>query len=62
MNIVPREIQGRTAVMLAVERNNTEWVNLLIQAGADVNKQDKTGDTALIVAAELGHSSCVNLW
>ena len=47
--------------MLATERNNIGWVNLFIQAGADVNKQDEDGNTALIFAAELGHSSCLSL-
>ena len=53
--------RGFSVLMLAVEKGNDSTVNLLIQAGADVNKKDKNGDTALIYAVQLGNICCLNL-
>ena len=53
---------GSISLMFARERKHRskECVNLLIRAGADINKHGKTGSTALIAAAENGHEECVN--
>ena len=45
----------------AASRNNHEaCLNLLLEAGADVNIIDH-GDHALTIAASLGHDKCLNL-
>jgi ankyrin repeat protein len=38
-----------------------EMVNLLLEAGADVNAQDELGFTALIWASQWGHTAVVKL-
>jgi ankyrin repeat protein len=45
---------GRTPMHWAVRNNNVEIVDLLIEAGADVNKGDQAGKTPLSHAAESG--------
>ncbi|KAH8345437.1 hypothetical protein KR084_000547 [Drosophila pseudotakahashii] len=44
----------QTALMLAVSHGNLDMVNLLLDAGADINIQDEDGSTALMCAAEHG--------
>lgn len=41
---------GRTALIIAAYQNNIPIANLLIQAGADVNKQDNTRQSAYLIA------------
>ncbi|KAF2739906.1 GDPD-domain-containing protein [Polyplosphaeria fusca] len=43
---------------LAVKSNFVLIVNLLVEAGVDVNYQDDDGETALHVAARYGHEEC----
>lgn len=40
--------------MLAVSHGNGDMVNMLLDAGADINIQDEDGSTALMCAAEHG--------
>lgn len=40
--------------MLAAAQNNLDMVNMLLDAGADINIQDADGSTALMCAAEHG--------
>lgn len=47
--------------MLAVSHGRVEVVRLLLSAGADVNVQDADGSTALMCAAEHGHTTIVKL-
>ncbi|KAH8401702.1 hypothetical protein KR009_007405, partial [Drosophila setifemur] len=44
----------QTALMLAVSHGNADMVNMLLDAGADINIQDEDGSTALMCAAEHG--------
>ncbi|XP_076353191.1 uncharacterized protein LOC143248591 isoform X2 [Tachypleus tridentatus] len=52
---------GQTALMLAVSQNNVKVVEMLLEAGAEVNLQDNDGSTALMCAAEHGHRELVKL-
>ena len=45
----------------AVGRGNTEQVRELLDAGADINIQDKFGETALMRAAAWGHTGVMEL-
>lgn len=50
---------GQTALHKAVMENKVEEVKLLIAQGANVNQQDKLGNTPLHLAAFLGRTDCV---
>jgi len=50
---------GQTALMLAVSHGRDDMVQLLVEAGADVNIRDEDGSTALMCAAEHGHMEIV---
>ncbi|EDV22366.1 uncharacterized protein TRIADDRAFT_58901 [Trichoplax adhaerens] len=52
---------GQTALMLAAAHNKVIFSHLLIQAGADINLQDKDGSTALMTACEHGLKDIVKL-
>jgi ankyrin repeat protein len=45
--------------MVASEQGHTATVQALIQAGADLNLQDKSGLTALMIASHEGHMASV---
>jgi ankyrin repeat protein len=51
----------QTALMLAVRHGNKESVQLLLEASADVNLQDKDGSTALMAACEHGYIDIVRI-
>mgnify|MGYP003289443439 CR=1 FL=1 len=50
---------GQTALHKAVMANNVDEVKRLIAQGANVNQQDKLGNTPLHLAAFLGRTDCV---
>lgn len=50
---------GQTALMLAVSHGRADMVQLLVEAGADINIRDEDGSTALMCAAEHGHMEIV---
>ena len=50
--------EDRTAALVtAAYCNHTECVKILLESGAQVNKVDKTGITALVAAADTGRFS-----
>ena len=57
MNV--RYVTGSTPLMHATEQGSCDVVNILIEAGADVNMCDKVGITALMIAASHGDEDCV---
>ncbi|XP_014256373.1 KN motif and ankyrin repeat domain-containing protein 3 isoform X2 [Cimex lectularius] len=60
VNIRAKE-HGQTALMLAVSHGRIDTVEMLLEAGADVNIQDEDGSTALMCAAEHGCIDIVKL-
>ncbi|XP_037044610.1 uncharacterized protein LOC119080396 isoform X1 [Bradysia coprophila] len=52
---------NQTALMLAVSHGNLDMVQMLLDAGADINIQDEDGSTALMCAAEHGRIDIVKL-
>ena len=53
---------GKTGLLEAARSAKPPaWLNALINAGADVNHQDKLGNTALIGAARIGNKDAVEL-
>ncbi|KAK4871490.1 hypothetical protein RN001_015614 [Aquatica leii] len=50
---------GQTALMLAVSHGRLDTVQMLLEAGAEINIQDEDGSTALMCASEHGHIEIV---
>ena len=53
MNVRTRH--GSALLILAAKIGETDFMKVLIAAGADVNIQDGKGDTAIMKASEFGH-------
>lgn len=53
--------QGQTPLGEAIRRNNLHLTKLLIRAGADVNKADHSGATALELATQIGNEHIIRL-
>ena len=57
-----RAISKSSAVLaLATKANSKAIVELLVNAGVDINWQDNNGETALHVAARFGHDECARV-
>jgi ankyrin repeat protein len=54
LNVDAQNIDGETALMRAVRLENSVMVNALLVKGADVNRMDVFGDTAVTLAYEKG--------
>jgi len=52
---------GQTALMLAASHGRYDMVELLLEAGADVNARDEDGSTALMCACEHGYIEIVQM-
>ena len=50
---------GRTALVLAAEKNLADAIHILLDRGADGNKATAVGDTPLLVAAREGAADAV---
>ncbi|KAL2829925.1 Glycerophosphoryl diester phosphodiesterase family-domain-containing protein [Aspergillus cavernicola] len=56
---IRKQVSRSSAVLaLAVKANFIDIVQLLVDAGVDINYQDHQGETALHVAARFGHDQC----
>ncbi|KAG6087213.1 hypothetical protein E4U15_008195 [Claviceps sp. LM218 group G6] len=49
------------SLALATKANYEPIVKMLVDAGVDINWTDKTGETALHIAATLGHDACARI-
>lgn len=59
---VRRQKSKSSAVLaLATKANFVDIVQLLVDAGVDINYQDEQGETALHVAARYGHDECAKI-
>lgn len=54
VNINAQDVQGRTALLVAVEKHHVESAKVLLDAGADVNIQDHKQDSPLLLAGAEG--------
>ncbi len=53
--------ENNTILMWAVEMDNENIVEYLLDFGADIHKQNEDGDTAMLVAAKFGNKNMVEL-
>ncbi|KAJ5423929.1 Glycerophosphoryl diester phosphodiesterase [Penicillium cf. griseofulvum] len=60
--IIRKQVSKSSAVLaLATKANFIDIVQLLVDAGVDINYQDEQGETALHVAARFGHDKCAQI-
>jgi ankyrin repeat protein len=50
-----KDVDGNTALIIAIADRNEDYTAFLLNNGADVNLQGKGGDTPLIAAARVGY-------
>lgn len=55
------DTEGRTALMWAAGQGQAEVLNTLLEHGSDALLYDKTGSTALHIAAARGHVDCSSI-
>ncbi|OAX80218.1 hypothetical protein ACJ72_05451 [Emergomyces africanus] len=56
---IRKQMSKSSAVLaLATKANFVDIVQLLVDAGVDINYQDEQGETALHIAARFGHTGC----
>ncbi|KAF2094591.1 glycerophosphocholine phosphodiesterase [Rhizodiscina lignyota] len=55
------EAKSGAVLAIATKSNYYPIVQLLVDAGADINYQDEQGETALHVAARFGHDKCAEI-
>lgn len=59
---IHRSVSKSSAVLaIAAKSNFQRIVQLLVDAGVDINWQDSSGETALHIAARFGHSECAQI-
>lgn len=54
-------LRSGAVLALATKANFVDIVQLLVDAGVDINYQDEQGETALHVAARFGHDACAKI-
>ncbi|KAJ5269394.1 hypothetical protein N7505_005152 [Penicillium chrysogenum] len=61
-SVIRRQVSKSSAVLaLATKANFIDIVQLLVDAGVDINYQDEQGETALHVAARFCHDECAQI-
>ncbi|KAJ9265662.1 hypothetical protein DTO195F2_1701 [Paecilomyces variotii] len=59
---IRKHVSKSSAVLaLATKANFVDIVQLLVDAGVDINYQDEQGETALHIAARFGHDECAKI-
>ena len=59
---VRRAVSKSSAVLaIATKHNHQDIVKMLVEAGVDINWQDKSGETSLHIAARFGHDECAKI-
>lgn len=59
---IRKHVSKSSAVLaLATKANFIDIVQLLVDAGVDINYQDEQGETALHIAARFGHDKCAKI-
>jgi glycerophosphodiester phosphodiesterase len=53
--------QSSAVLAMATRSNFVGIVEMLVEAGVDINWQDETGETALHIAARFGHTECARI-
>ncbi|KAI0602327.1 glycerophosphodiester phosphodiesterase GDE1 [Biscogniauxia sp. FL1348] len=53
--------QSSAVLAMATKSNYVGIVTMLVEAGVDINWQDKAGETALHIAARFGHVECAKI-
>ncbi|KAH8668381.1 ankyrin repeat-containing domain protein [Xylariales sp. PMI_506] len=53
--------QSRSALQIAIQKRDVSMAGLLLERGADIDRQDQNGGTALHLAAELGCEDVVEM-
>ena len=56
-----RAMGGTTALIVAVENRDAEWIAFLLQSDANPNLAATNGDTPLLVAARIGEADATRL-
>jgi ankyrin repeat protein len=54
-----RDLNGNTALMVAIENRDIEWAGYLLREGANPNQASKSSETPLILASKLGMQDVV---
>lgn len=54
-----RNVDGKTALITAIENRNYDWTAYLLQEGAEPSLAMRNGDTPLITAARVGFADAV---
>ena len=61
IDINSKDINGKSAIMFAIENNKIDTINILINNNADINIQDKKGITPIMWASGNGKIEAVKL-
>lgn len=60
-NVLVGDLDGKTALMHAINNNNGKMIDILLKAGSDVNHHDKYGNTPLMICAKRGNREAIRV-